>query len=360
MKLKLTIFAMLAIMFGFGTLWTASNSIKVKDALTSIPDFHNIINFGKQLASTGDIETETNSSAIIPEEISAKINPIIAEKEKANEITVIIGGDIMMDRNVRSLGEKNGYDSLFTEITPLFGNADIVVVNLEGPITSNPSKTLLENNSITGSYTFTFDPKVTTSLAKAHISAVSLANNHTDNFGTKGLDETKHFLSEAGLQWFGNPWNKSPLDTVISKNGGNVALVGYNAFEHGYPDVVERVKELSKKGYFVIVMPHWGNEYSIKPTEMMKGQARELTEAGANAIIGSHSHIIGENEWLGTVPVYYSLGNLLFDQYISPETMKGELVELHLIVENGKTQFDSLKIIEVSNASRKGIEITSN
>ncbi|MEK7501461.1 MAG: CapA family protein [Patescibacteria group bacterium] len=350
MKIKLSIFASFAILFGFGALWSINNGVEI-----AMPYIQENV---RQTASVESTRTESKQTENNKQFEAISNNTSNNTKtEKTNEISVIIGGDLMMDRAIRLFGEKNGYDALFASITSLFNSADIVAVNLEGPITSNLSKTLLANNSMTDSFTFTFDPKTAIALAQAHITAISLANNHADNFGAKGLEETKRLLSEVGIQYFGNPWNKSPVDIVVSKNGGNVAFVGYHAFQKGFPGIVARVKELSKQDNFVIVMPHWGNEYSSKPTEMMKGQARELVSAGANAIIGSHSHVIGENEWIGTVPVYYSLGNLLFDQYFSPETMKGELVELHLIVQNGKTVFDNLKIIEVSNASRKGIEV---
>ncbi len=372
MKTKLAIFAITAILFGFGTLWTIDNGAQFagfsihgntnQTASVKIGMMESLSiwlmsyikkvdldqNHGELVKVTLDNENQTNSySAIL-------------KFADANKISIIIGGDVMLDRNIRALGEKNGYDSLFSAITPLFNSVDIVAINLEGPITSSSSRTSLSDGSLTESFSFTFDPKTVSALAKAHINVVSLANNHTDNFGMEGLNETRYLLSETGIQWFGNPWNISPVDTTVSINGSNVAFVGYNAFQKGFPNIVARIKELSKQGNFVIVMPHWGEEYAAKPTEKMRGQARELVVAGANAIMGSHSHVIGENEWIGAVPVYYSLGNLLFDQYFSPETMRGELVELRLIVKNGQTHFDSLKVIEISNASRKGIEMINN
>lgn len=354
MKTKSALFAIFAFLFGFGVLWNIDNGIQV--ASLYIPDkISELISIQTANVLTPIIKTIETSNTISP--INYATNPV---PKKSNEITVIIGGDLMMDRAVRLLGEKNGYDALFASIAPLWNNADIVAVNLEGPITSNPSKTLIANNSLTNSFAFTFDPKITIALAQAHITVVSLANNHTDNFGIKGLEETKKLLSEVGIQYFGNPWNTNPIETIVSKNGGNVAFVGYHAFQNGFPNVVKRVKELSNQGNFVIVVPHWGDEYSTKASEKMKAQARELIAAGANAIIGSHSHVIGEMEWIGAVPVYYSLGNLLFDQYFSAETMAGELVDIHLVVENGKTLFDSLKVIEISNASRKGIDVIGN
>ena len=104
----------------------------------------------------------------------------------SSELTILIGGDIMLDRSIRRQGDKHGYDSLFTDLIPLFKQSDIIVANLEGPITSSSSKTLLANGSTSKSFAFTFATSTGELLARIGISFVSLANNHTDNFGIEG------------------------------------------------------------------------------------------------------------------------------------------------------------------------------
>lgn len=284
----------------------------------------------------------------------------ISVEKSDDTIVVMIGGDMMFDRGVRIIGEKYSYDSLFGSIAPIFKQADIIVANLEGPITDNPSETLLKDGSTGDSFKFTFSPKAAASLANAGFTAVSLANNHSDNFGMKGIEETRNYLENAGVKYFGTPWNEKSSESVICKNGICVALVGYHAFQKGFDNIVARVRELSAKNYFVIVMPHWGEEYVTKPSEKMRDQARTFIAAGAKAVIGAHTHVIGENEWLGEAPVYYSLGNLIFDQYFSPETMKGLVVELFIKKTENAPVLDHLKTIEVSNESMRGITISSN
>ncbi len=279
------------------------------------------------------------------------------EKQSGDSLTVLIGGDVMFDRGIRLIGERYGYDSLLKGVAPTFKAADIVVANLEGPITDEPSKTLFADGTTGDSFIFTFAPETAAALARAGITAVSLANNHSDNFGIKGIEETRKYLDEAGVKWFGTPWNAASNETTVCKKGTCVALVGYHAFQGGFDRIVAEVKELAGKDYFIVVMPHWGEEYSAKPTERMREQARELVTAGADAVIGSHSHVVGENEWLGNIPVYYSLGNLLFDQYFSPETMNGMLVELTISRNEGKSTLDHVRTINVSNASKRGIDV---
>ncbi len=303
---------------------------------------------------------ETEQDISVPEPDSSVIErkeTLPKEDDGYDGIKVIVGGDVMLDRDIRRLGQKYSYDFLFENIAPLFRSADITIINLEGPITDEQSLTLLPDGTLTNSFTFTFAPETSQVLFDAGISVVSLANNHTDNFGGDGLEETKKYLEEAGLTWFGSPWNEAGTEEVICKKEICVALVGYHAFQPGFENILRMVEELEKQNYFIIVMPHWGEEYTISPSELMKTQARELALFGADAVIGTHPHVVALSEWLENVPVYYSLGNLLFDQYFSEETMNGLVVELSISNHDGKPRLDNLHTIKVSNASRMGITL---
>ncbi|MEI6305110.1 MAG: CapA family protein [Candidatus Taylorbacteria bacterium] len=269
--------------------------------------------------------------------------------------TIMIGGDVMLDRRVRLMGQKNGYDSLFSSITPLFKTADIVIVNLEGPVTAYPSKTLLPDGTLTKEMAFTFAPGSTKALANAGITAVSLANNHEDNFGVKGVVETKQWLAQSDLKWFGSPWNASSTELVMEKNGMKIAFVGYHAFQSGLSRVLSDVKRLTSEGNFVIVMPHWGEEYTSSPSKAMREQARSMISAGAKAIIGGHPHVIMNNETIAGVPVYYSIGNLLFDQYFSPEVTKGQIVSLKLVNGPAGPSLNNLEVYNTELDRNKGV-----
>jgi gamma-polyglutamate biosynthesis protein CapA len=289
-----------------------------------------------------------------------------------HRLTVMIGGDIMLDRNIRLLGEKNGYDSLFSSISSLLEKADIAVANLEGPITSFPTKTIV-NGRYTGELTFTFATSSVGALGRSGIDIVSLANNHTSNFGRDGFEQTHTWLDSVGIKWFGNPWNEisnpiaqiapsstevdstagmsdlgldSPIVTHMIRNGIKVAFVGYHAFQPGSKNVISEIKRVASPDTFVIVMPHWGEEYHVQPSESQRLLARAFIDAGADAIIGAHPHVIMDHEIINGVPVYYSLGNLLFDQYFSPEVMKGNIIELQLVQGSGVPKLDKIMVYE--------------
>lgn len=310
-----------------------------------------------------------SATVVKPNELGENSKPNI--KTPSKKLTVIIGGDVMFDRDIRAIGERNGYNSLFDpSIVSLFKQADIVAVNLEGPITSNPSKTLV-NGKTTESFTFTFDHESAFALKDIGVTIVSLANNHTDNFGFSGFAETQGSLSKAGVSWFGNPWNStsskmsiidligsnSPVTTIIETKDFKVAFVGYHSFQLGVDRVINEIKRVSGPDVFTIVMPHWGEEYTTKPSEIMKSRARAFISAGADAIIGAHPHVVMEQEWVGAVPIYYSVGNLLFDQYFSSEVMSGNLIELHLIKNTAKTSLDYIKVHEIQIKPGKGVSI---
>ena len=331
---------------------TVSNSSQPQSMQVAVPNSKSIIS--TPTPSVNLIRnpiSPINSSSPTPSATS-KISSLAS-----SSLTIMIGGDIMMDRTVRKTAQKNGYDSLFAGVTPLFKQADIVVANLEGPITSNPSVTLLPNGKTSKDLVFTFEPKSAQALANAGITIVDLANNHSYNFGSAGITETKKWLQKSGIKWFGDYRNSSSTEALINKNNIKVAFVGYHAFQPGFDRVMSNVKSLFDQGYFVIVMPHWGVEYATSSSPQMRNQARLLAMSGASAIVGSHPHVVLEHYYIGNVPVFFSIGNLLFDQYFSPEVMKGNIVKLQLSKIADKTIVNNIQIYETSTKSRTGVTV---
>ena len=278
-------------------------------------------------------------------------------------LSIVIGGDVMLDRHIRKLGQQNGYDSLFKNVAPLFMQADISIINLEGPITSSSSKTLLPDGKTTNSFFFTFDPISAKAIKNAGINIVSLANNHTDNFFRKGLDETKYYLSEQDIAWFGDPSNLENTEYIACKRNllidepFCVALVGYHEFQQGFERVLADVTRLSKD-YPVIVYAHWGEEYSGEPEERVKEKARYFVESGASLVIGTHPHVVQGHEYVAGIPVIYSLGNLVFDQYFNEEVMKGNIAEIKLTRDDDGIMINSVKLHEISNKEKLGPKLT--
>ncbi|MDE1975146.1 MAG: CapA family protein [Patescibacteria group bacterium] len=313
-RVNTIIWSILAITFGAGVVWMGTSGFK--EAALALANIPRRINLTAQSSNT------------FPSSVSNSPSQPKVTVNDPSEVRILIGGDMMFDRYVRVLGNDHGYDWLFNDISPLMKSADIAIANLEGPIVATSSKTVLPSGRITTVLSFAFEPAVVGAMADAGFTAVSLANNHTFNRGQAGLDETRSWLSDAGIGWFGDPLNKPGTYRIIMAKGVPIAFVGYHEFYPGLNDIISDIEKLHGQGYPVIVMAHWGDEYATSSDALQHKIAKQMADAGATAIIGAHPHVVENNEWIGDVPVVYSLGNLVFDQYFQPDVMHGEIAEL--------------------------------
>ncbi len=262
------------------------------------------------------------------EENNGDVVPIVPEKDR---LKIFAAGDIMLDRTMLLLAQKhNDFGYSFRMISSTLRQADLRVVNLEGPITTNKS---ISNGEGGARFSFTFSPKVTSTL-KENFDVVSLANNHTTNFGFEGLEQTKKFLDEAGIEWFGDPNNRAgqQLSVIVEKNGFKIGFVGHHQLiESGFENVLAEVQKIRPEVDIIIAYPHWGVEYvTTTPSLLQEKEAHALIDAGVDMVIGAHPHVIQPVELYKDRIIFYSLGNFVFDQYFSLETMQGLLLSLEL------------------------------
>lgn len=254
-------------------------------------------------------------------------------------INLLFTGDAMFDRHVRSNSQTNGYDHIFSNIHALLAEQDIVITNLEGPITDNKS---VSQNSIVGSpqnYVFTFDPAILPVLVNNNITLVNLGNNHILNFGTYGLDATTGYLTQHGINYFGNTGQTDVHRyRIINIKGTKFGFVNYNQFvKDGLTAAMSDLQIVRQQVDVMILYAHWGNEYVVTADEAIQILAHQFIDAGADAVIGSHPHVVQQSEIYQGKHIYYSLGNFIFDQYFMPETQQGLLVRLSLGVDRSLT-----------------------
>ncbi len=262
-------------------------------------------------------------------ENNSKNKKIAAKKS----IKIIFAGDLMFDRYIRQIAQKKGNDFIFQGLTDYLNSADLVVANLEGPITDNKSKSIGSEFKSHDNFVFTFDSNLAPTLAKQNIKAVNLGNNHILNFGKEGLQQTVKYLDKEGIKYFGDTGGESfcqpYLETEV--NGINLGLVNYSRFaKNSAEQALNNIKKLTKEVDFLAVYTHWGQEYKTEQNESQEILAHRFVDAGADAVIGSHPHVIQGQEVYKGKPVYYSLGNFVFDQYFSANTKKGLLVEFEI------------------------------
>lgn len=243
-----------------------------------------------------------------------------------SSVAILFGGDLQFDRYIRSVTEKRGGAFVFDALRPEFQKADLVVANLEGPITDNPS---VSETSAVGShdnYVFTFPPETASLLKQENIALVNIGNNHILNFKEDGVRQTKEFLEQSDVEYFGSPLEGDTRYAIRQVNGTKIGFVNYNQFVwKGYEKALADIATVKGQSDFVVVYAHWGKEY-VDALPGIKDTAHAFVDAGADLIIGSHPHVVqGQEEYKGKT-IYYSLGNLIFDQYFRTETQAGLVV----------------------------------
>jgi poly-gamma-glutamate synthesis protein (capsule biosynthesis protein) len=257
---------------------------------------------------------------------------------------------MMFDRGVRVQADKIGYENIFGPATTSIQNHDITIANLEGPITSFKSKLVnLSGKAIPG-FQFTFDNKTAPALKNVGIDIVSLANNHTDNFGQEGLKQTRNILSENDIKYFGSPTNNPEyMATTTCVNDICIGIIGWHEFSYKNDEfVLSKIKEMRPIVDYLVVYPHWGTEYQTKPNKKQIQLAHDWIDAGADGVIGHHPHVVQSVEIYKDKYIFYSLGNFIFDQYFSFNTTHG----IGVSVEIYKDKFE-YKILPFANVGSR-------
>ena len=259
-----------------------------------------------------------------------------------DDIRILFGGDFMFDRYIRQLAKDKGNDFILQNIKGYLLDKDLVVVNLEGPITLFDSISIGTKIGTKNNYIFTFHPSAAETLLNHNIKLVNIGNNHSFDFGDIGLSQTKQFLSNKNINYFGNTKtnDNSTKFQIIELKGKKIAFVNYNQFaEKGLEASLTDINQTKDKSDFIVVYAHWGDEYSKQIKQSLRELAHQLIDAGADIIIGSHPHVIREKEVYRGKMVYYSLGNFVFDQYFREDTQRGLLLELSIDLESNAMQF---------------------
>ena len=247
---------------------------------------------------------------------------------KPSEISIILGGDVMLGRTVMTTSLDLGNPRYpFEKLAPFLSSADLVFVNLENPLVESCPRR-------NGGMVFCADPVLIEGLVHAGVDVVTLANNHALNHGREGLLETVTHLNKSGIE-------ATYDDKLVIKKVGETAFgfLGLD-FLTQIPDeeIFELVSKYDKEVDVLIVGVHWGVEYTVSPIPKQVEWANRLVVGGADIIAGHHPHWVQSVDNISGVPVYYSLGNLVFDQMWSEPTKKGLLVKLvfqdkHLVSE---------------------------
>jgi poly-gamma-glutamate synthesis protein (capsule biosynthesis protein) len=276
-------------------------------------------------------------------EFTEKKNKLFQEKE----ISLIAVGDVSFSRGVeRAFKKADDINYPLLKIRDYFKTADLVFGNLETPITKGAEIPDFE-------MIFRSNPGTEQALKKASFSILSLANNHTPNFGESGLIDTFNYLDDAGIEYVGAGRNTKEANqpVFIEKEGIKLAFLAYNdndVVPNSYEALEDRagtafmridkmikaVKEAKKEANFVIVSMHSGIEYVNEPNNSQVNFARAAIDSGADLIIGHHPHVVQVMEKYKDKFIFYSLGNFIFDQPQSLETREGIAIKVYFTKNN--------------------------
>jgi poly-gamma-glutamate capsule biosynthesis protein CapA/YwtB (metallophosphatase superfamily) len=266
-------------------------------------------------------------------------------------VKIAFVGDVMLDGGPGHV-ITNGGDP-FAGVAAVLRDADLTIANLECAIVKKGS-------ALDKGFTFR-GPERALPLLKKYFSAVSLANNHSGDWGKEGFASELELLRENKLPYFGGGSNaraaRQPL--VLTAGGKRVAFLGYNdfpprAFAAGpntpgtawliEKDVVRAIKAARKQADLVILFLHWGDDLLPAETPDQVQLAHHLIDAGADAVIGGHAHLTQGIEWYKDHPIVYSLGNFVFDYFPGdPPVWKGWIVKL-TFGKSGRPQLEHVDV----------------
>lgn len=241
--------------------------------------------------------------------------------------TITFVGDIMLAREVEKTLLTEGADWPFALIKDEWKDSDLVVGNYEATIRD----TYRDEGSVLA---FDVLPELNEGLKNAGFTHLSLANNHGDDFGAAVTAYTRETIGALGIMPFGDPVESQLYVERADAGGIPLSFVGFHAFLEEPATIAEAIAHEDAQGRFVIVFPHWGNEYQALPSPAQRDAAQMFVDAGADLIIGAHPHVVEPIELVDGVPVAWSLGNFIFDQDWSRETMEGLMLHVTLTSEN--------------------------
>jgi len=275
--------------------------------------------------------------------------------------------------------EAEGYEYSFEKLAPLLAQADLVIANLETPLTDLHASPLAGKKQYIHAGDVVRTPAV---LGKHNVNAVSLSNNHTLDYGVEGLRQSLQVLRQHGMQPFGAGPSESeasrPFRVDLKLGGNDFRILVASGFEHRdsyeekfafYADgeqggvnhwtpgeaaeQIGRLRRLEPRAT-IVAFPHWGENYAWK-TEKQTELARAMIDAGADLVLGHGAHQVQEIERYRGRWVVYGLGNLVFNspgRYAETDAVPFSFAAQITVTEKNGTAALSLKLYPIFSDNR--------
>jgi poly-gamma-glutamate synthesis protein (capsule biosynthesis protein) len=260
--------------------------------------------------------------------------------------TLLFTGDIIPVRCTYARIEAMGgdYTAPFAALREQLAAADITIGTLDTTI-SDAARPI----GCTPTFNLAAPARALDGLRHGGFDVISHAANHVKDCGAiacgdQALLDTRANLQSAGIAAAGSGRDlaEARAPVVVVRDGVSFAFLAYDdiaAYYHAGAatagaapldpaTIAEDVANARKYAHIVIVLPHWGVEYTAAPTERQRAFARAAAAAGADLVVGNHPHWVQAHEQVGGTFVAYALGNFVFDQDWSPETQQGAMLEV--------------------------------
>ena len=289
------------------------------------------------------LPSSSDTTVVSAAEVSSLLTPHSTLPE---ETTILLTGDILLDRGVRQVIEQHGVGHLFSDgIDSVFQSAQVVVGNLECPATKIKSPVFKR-------FIFRGEPEWLDTLRQHGITHLNLANNHSIDQGREGLIDTRNNILASGMVPIGAGENmqEAAEPVLLASEPRKVWLVPSLRLaleNYAYlPDkpcvsqepmdsLLARVYRLRQQDStaVIIVSLHWGQEHKLEPVPRQRHDAHMLVHAGADVLVCHHTHTLQSVEDYGGRKIYYSIGNFIFDQP-KPLNARAAMVRLRITADS--------------------------
>lgn len=280
------------------------------------------------------------------------------EVKKEQPLSIVAVGDIMLGRGVGSRLEKQSlsYTHVFEKVADILKEGDVIFGNLEAAITDRThGLTAYSKTNKTGKFVLKSSTKSFEALKYAGFNMLSLANNHILDYYQEGLFDTIDILKENGIAFSGagNNLEEARKPAIIEKNGLKIGLLSYTDFAdivyagdprisfaagenkagvapNKYEYIKEDIANIRSEVDILMVSLHWGVEESFEILPEQVELAHDLIDSGVDVILGHHPHQFQGMEVYKGKPIFYSLGNFIFDQN-DPENQESFIVNMQFM-----------------------------
>ncbi len=276
-----------------------------------------------------------------PTMVVARVDGVDPVRDRPGALDLTVVGDVMLTRGVPDAG------AALAPMSGILGRSDVTIGNLESTLSLRGAPTQ-------GGDSFGGTPALLGPLRRAGFDALSLANNHAGDYGQTALLDTLAALRDSSIRPFGaGVLAEAARPAIVERGGVRFGFVGFNAIgetpraEPGTPGalsvrmpprtgplvqadldrVLTAVRRTERQADVVVVLPHWGTQYTHRPEPIQRYVGRALVRAGADLVVGGHPHWVQGVDVVEGVPVLHSLGNFVFDMDFMEHTMEGVVLQ---------------------------------